>query len=395
MASLKKEYKEDQLVFSFINCKQAKSFSNLVAFLEQNSLPLRERWAFYYFGRHGHHGGSLIDTEEMTKNGYRDYGGYLEGEIFYWNEYLKDEAEKKISKKYYRHGWKYVYEMIENDQELDLETNYDSEDDYGDDIEFEEESINNDSKDDLDKALLKLETKSREPYQAIEVYLENNLSETKCENCSQGQCIFSSWYSEGFFTNKKIKESKIKVKKERKKLYQKQNRTIEKSTFHTHIRYNTLGFTPLSIFPSLKKLLDYCLNDRQPSRNPTKNEIKNIKVEGLEGVSFRTLPLLIISSKDKQKFDKLRTYLFMTPEERYQYYLTKIKVGQVTFISTEKSTNKIAISHPTEIFHALSRAIESNSNEVNYFVLGIEQLILKYSSGHTESETFDGIRYSI
>ncbi len=127
------EFKDDMAVFSFINSKNCKTYSSLKDFLYKNNLPIRARWAFYYFGKF-----NWIDTKlisEMSCDCWDSYGGYIFGEIYYWEEYLNEEHEHKdnikqefmeegkeatdeeIHKIYMKRGIDFVNDCEENDRD--------------------------------------------------------------------------------------------------------------------------------------------------------------------------------------------------------------------------------------------------------------------------------------
>ena len=88
------DFRDDIKVYTFVNSAHC-SYNEFRQFLILNALPLRERWAFYFFGKSR----SLdnIAIGDMEIQGPRYYGGFVYGEIYYWQKYLRDELETRQS----------------------------------------------------------------------------------------------------------------------------------------------------------------------------------------------------------------------------------------------------------------------------------------------------------
>lgn len=85
----KMSYLEDQKVIGFIDSDKCKDYLDLWAFLMTSELPIRERWAFYLYGKIGFFSSdrtSITDTDKAIQN-----GEYYHTEIFYWTQFLKNE----------------------------------------------------------------------------------------------------------------------------------------------------------------------------------------------------------------------------------------------------------------------------------------------------------------
>lgn len=135
------EYKDDQKVFEYINGADCQTYSDLTDFLVRNKLPIRERWAFYFFGKNNWINSDTI--AQMEDKSYDSYGGYIDGNIYYWTEHLKTEQEerkgleaddigfsRKDSQMIYIHGgYQFVADRVENDKDNERdrwEREYDS-----------------------------------------------------------------------------------------------------------------------------------------------------------------------------------------------------------------------------------------------------------------------------
>jgi hypothetical protein len=121
-------YKDDIKVFSFINSDECDTYDKFTKFLLGNALPLRERWVFYFFGKTKWLDSNAIG--QMETQSFVEYGGFVSGEIYYWQKYLSDESEDKqriesdlkengisitpelINKTWIEAGWNYVDDQI-------------------------------------------------------------------------------------------------------------------------------------------------------------------------------------------------------------------------------------------------------------------------------------------
>jgi len=125
-------FKNDILVFSFINSEDCQTFDDLIKFLKENNLPVLERWGFYLIGKL-----NLINEKAITDiniNEIDTYGGLINVNIYHWKYYLKNMSlesllmtvsseleDNKICEalcnKYFNLGWEYVQYMVESDFE--------------------------------------------------------------------------------------------------------------------------------------------------------------------------------------------------------------------------------------------------------------------------------------
>lgn len=128
---------DDQKVFTFINSNFCNFYDDLKNFLYENKLPIESRWAFYFFGKKQSISENVISSMEITS--LDSYGGYINGEIYYWNYYLNSDYhfkerefielklindgmeanEQNIQEEYIRKGYIFVEESIKNDKECE------------------------------------------------------------------------------------------------------------------------------------------------------------------------------------------------------------------------------------------------------------------------------------
>lgn len=128
---------DDQKVFTFINSNSCNFYEDLKNFLYENKLPIKSRWAFYFFGKKQSITENVISSMEIET--FDSYGGYINGEIYYWDCYLNssyhfkerefiqlkliengEEAnEQNIQEEYIKQGYNFVEKSLKNDKECE------------------------------------------------------------------------------------------------------------------------------------------------------------------------------------------------------------------------------------------------------------------------------------
>ena len=143
----------DQMVFSFINSDKCNSYDSFKTFLENNFLPLKESWVYYFLGKmklFNAESLNLIGTSEKYIVPLRllkevkhwiEYEKNKENELEWIIDYFKDmgktPSEEEIEKMYIKEGYEGIYNSLfyKGEEYVKLEQIYGNDDQYNSDDE--------------------------------------------------------------------------------------------------------------------------------------------------------------------------------------------------------------------------------------------------------------------
>ncbi len=168
-----KAFEIDQQVFRFINSNNCCSYNDLKSFLISNKFPFNSRWIFYFLGKKN----QLSENEiHFMMNSEVDcFGGYIYGEVYFWEYYFDETTEKRQIVQEFKNQGLTINDINEEDlHKLYVEKGYNQ-------MESFLESVR-------ESAAFNLERKFWDVQDAIPIRESDN---DYCEACQESPCMCS------------------------------------------------------------------------------------------------------------------------------------------------------------------------------------------------------------